>query len=181
MRKFIREIFEHAIAIQIVHYGVPFLGAMLLTYWTKVNGLWPVPWPLAILAGLVCLTCLVVLSDKILKHKIGDYTETRIKFTQSQGNKYYYESPEIQNIYTWKQIFYRMQDPENKVLFHSDTFFFIFDKPITYGWPKINSFGHNFPLYNFYLTTNRGALLSVNSEITAPIFEIYFPPLKKEN
>ena len=117
-----------------------------------------------------------------MPHLETEYKETRIKLSQSQGNKLYFESLENKNIYRWQQVYARQVTElgAQEKVFHNDTFFFIFDKPIKYGFPKINSFGHEFPIYNFYATTDRGAVLQVNGEIKAPVFEIYFPPVEEK-
>ena len=183
MRKILQRIFEHTIAYQIAHYGFPFLGALLMTYWAKVNDIWPIPWPVAITIGLVCLTCLIVLVDKLLSSYKKSYTETKVRFVQSKGHKSYYESPELSNIYNWQQLVLGIgeYDKDNKPIkgHYYSVFFFIFDKPINYGYPQINAFGHDFPMHNYYAKTNRGIVLAMDDEIKAPIFEVYFPPIEK--
>jgi hypothetical protein len=105
------------------------------------------------------------------------HTETMIRLRQSSGNKFYFESETDRNIHSWRQTYVRAEDhSKGEAMIHSDTFFLIFNRPIKYAWPTINSFGYKFPIYNFWMTSDRGVVLQINGEIETPVFEVCFPP-----
>ncbi|MBU6450049.1 MAG: hypothetical protein KGQ26_10555 [Rhodospirillales bacterium] len=60
-----------------------------------------------------------------------------------------------------------------------DTFFIVFDKPISYKRVYIESFGHKFPKYDAYANTNRTLILYLREQIPASVttFEIHFKVL----
>jgi hypothetical protein len=72
---------------------------------------------------------------------------------------------------------YRCLDHTNKetIVFAADVFVFVFEKAIPYSQPRIETFGRNFPHYNWVEQTHRVAILTVNGNIDMPFFEVYFP------
>jgi hypothetical protein len=69
---------------------------------------------------------------------------------------------------------------QSKSIVHLDAYYFLFDQPIQYRRPVISAFGHKIPPYEFYLNSDRGTVLMFKETMTAPTFEIYFPPLEQK-
>jgi hypothetical protein len=158
-----------------------------MAFWIKAKQKnWSLP--VIILAGLLCLACLISIIDRFMPIYQFQYTETRVKFVQSQIIKYNYDTLEDKNIDNAKIITSTVEKvvdnnlATNKkdILFQHNTLVIIFKQPIYYSSPKLNSFGYPFPSYDFVLMSKRAFIMEINGEIKAPMFELYFPALKMD-
>jgi hypothetical protein len=107
--------------------------------------------------------------------------ETMIKLAINQSNKAQFDEVEKKNIYKFGQLAFTgaikvVKTGEINPYTKEHVFFIIFETNIDCGEAKVNSFGHEFPWFNFYAFGDRGGILHIHGEIKAPIFEIHFLP-----
>lgn len=120
-------------------------------------------------------------NTSLLKNKTK-YIETSLKVRRESLNQDF-EHDSQKNIFSWKQ--HKVQISHKDTAGNSHTiittsFFIVFDKPIKYGWPQLDTFEHDFPSYQWFGENERTIILCVEGEIKAPIFELIFPPPHKD-
>lgn len=104
-------------------------------------------------------------------------TRLRIRLDPAGGRNYVQDGQS--NITYWQQTIFEMsaQDANKTPIIHVDTISLTFDQDIDFERPTIESFGHKIGGYNYYPLGRKGAVFQFYDAISAPMIEIWFPPL----